>query len=369
VQTGAATSAPATAAPDKDKKKALSISDYSRWRTIEGAQISADGKWVAYVLRLTNVPTADAKPELHVLSLDTNKDTVILHASAPQFSPDSRWVVYQVEVPEPTRGAANRGGGGAGGPGGIVGPGGPPPSADSAADTSAAARARRANEPPRRRAELRELATGKTKHWADVSTATFSPTSTHLFLRRRPPTPPGAPSAGAAGGGGAPPAAPPGLFGGGGGSAASTMRGLDAYLYDLTTDKGQFLGSVGDAGFNKPGDLLAYTVEATVKDGNGLFVVDLANARTHVLDNDARVYSRMTWNEDGTAVAVLKAKDVTRMREKDNILIVFPNVRGMFATDATFTNRRLRPNSVVRMCRAAHSAGIERPISRGSLRR
>jgi dienelactone hydrolase len=331
VQTGAMTS---TATPDRDRKRALSTADYSRWRTIEGAQISPDGKWVAYVLRLTNVPTADTKPSLHILNLDTNKDTIILHASAPQFSPDSRWVVYQVDVPEPARGAGNRGG--AAGPAGIVGAGGPLPGVDSAADTSAAARARRANEPPRRRTELRELATGTTKHWADVATATFSPTSTHLFMRRRPPTTGGAQGAGSGGGGGAPPAAPQGPFGGGGGggSAASTMRGLDAYLHELSTGKGQFLGSVGDAGFNRPGDLLAYTVEATVKDGNGLFVVDLANARTHVLDNDARTYSRMSWNDAGTALAVLKAKDVTRMREKDNVLIVFPDVKATWAANS-----------------------------------
>jgi dipeptidyl aminopeptidase/acylaminoacyl peptidase len=111
------------------------------------------------------------------------------------------------------------------------------------------------------------------------------------------------------------------------------MRGLDAVLHDLNAAKSQFLGSVGDAGFNKRGDLLAYTVEATVKDGNGLFAVDLANARTYVLDNDARTYSRMTWNDDGNALAVLKAKDVTRMREKDNTLVAFPSVRAMFAAD------------------------------------
>src|SRR5688572_15610456 len=35
-------------------KKALTISDYSKWRSIEGAEISPDGKWVAYALRFMN---------------------------------------------------------------------------------------------------------------------------------------------------------------------------------------------------------------------------------------------------------------------------------------------------------------------------
>lgn len=324
VQTGA----PETRKADVDPKvkRALTINDYSRWRTIEGAQLSPDGQWVAYVLRRTNVPTADSKPELHLLNLVSNTDTVIHHASNPQFSRDARWIVYQIDIPQPNRGAGRVGGGAA--PPGIA--------TDSAAtDTSAAARARRANEPPPRRTELRELATGKTQQWADVATATFSPTSSHLLLRRRPPTPPGASGSGAGGGPGGPPAppadAPPvAQFGGGGSSAAAAMRGLDAVLHELATGRSQFLGSVGDASFNRKGDLLAFTVEATVKDGNGLFVVDLAVGRTHVLDNDARTYSRLTWNDEGTALAVLKAKEVTLMRERHNILVAYPNVRATF---------------------------------------
>ena len=83
-------------------------------------------------------------------------------------------------------------------------------------------------------------------------------------------------------------------------------RGVDVILLNLKTGRDQLLGSVGDIAFNKTGDLLAYTVDATVKDGNGLFVFDTRNGRITTLDNDARVYNRLTWNEDGTALAVLK---------------------------------------------------------------
>ena len=325
-QTGASTPANMAAKPaDKGSKRALTIADYARWRTIQSPVISPDGKWVAYVLRFTNVVTPDQKPELHILNLASNKDTVIQFATTPEFSSDSRWITYQIDIPQNNRaGAGNRPAGQ-----GLL------PGADSAAqnDTSAAARARRENQPPPRRAELRELATGKTQHWADVASTSFSPTATHLLVRRRPPTPPGA-AGGGAGGGGAPPAAPPGIegfFGGGGASAAQGMRGLDALLHDLNTSNSQFLGSVGDASFNRKGDMLAYTVEATVKDGNGLFTIDLASGRTHVLDNDAKTYSRLSWTDDGSGVAVLKAKEVTRMRERDNVLVAIPNVRAFMA--------------------------------------
>jgi dipeptidyl aminopeptidase/acylaminoacyl peptidase len=290
-------------------KRAMTIDDYSRWRTIEGAQISGDGKWVAYVLRNTNVPQADSKPVLYIRRLENNQDVTIADATNPTFSPDSKWITYQVEPPPPR---AGRGRGA-----------GTPTDSSAATDTTGGRGRAGATPPPARRTELRELATGSVQSWQDVASSTFSPTSSHLLLRRRPAGP--TPGAGAAGAGAPAPAGPPG-----GGAGSGVPRGTDALLHDLANSRSQFLGSIGDASFNRKGELLAYTVEATVRDGNGLFVIDLAGGRTHVLDNDAKNYARLTWNDEGTAVAVLKGREVPRMRERDNELIVFPNVRQAF---------------------------------------
>jgi dipeptidyl aminopeptidase/acylaminoacyl peptidase len=313
-QTGGAAASARALDADPKRKKVLSIADYSKWRSIQSATLSPDGKWVAYVLRFTNVVTPDQKPELHILNVATNRDTVIHFATTPEFSSDSRWITYQIDIPAPPR-AANRGG-------------------DSAVITgdSARSRAAAADSAMRRRAELRELATGRTQRWTDVANMEFSPTATHLFVKRRPPTPAGAANRGGAGGGG----------GGGGGfgqgdggaSAAENMRAADALLHDLASSKSQFLGSVGDASFNRKGDMLAYTVEATAKDGNGLFAIDLASGGTHVLDNDAKTYSRLSWTDDGSGIAVLKAKEVPKMRERDNVLVAIPNVRAVLAGTA-----------------------------------
>ncbi|MEP6620873.1 MAG: prolyl oligopeptidase family serine peptidase, partial [bacterium] len=175
-----------------------------------------------------------------------------------------------------------------------------------------------------RRFELRELATGKTQSWADMATASFSATASHLVLKRRP-----ANGAADAGGRGAGAGAAPGGAPGATAVAANpnAPRGSDVVLLDLATGRSQLLGSVGDIAFNKKGDLLAYTVDAAQRDGNGLFLVDLQAGRTDVLDNDARNYNRMTWNDEGTGIAVLKGREVDRMRERDNLLVVIPDVR------------------------------------------
>ncbi|HEU4990027.1 MAG TPA: prolyl oligopeptidase family serine peptidase, partial [Gemmatimonadaceae bacterium] len=167
------------------------------------------------------------------------------------------------------------------------------------------------------RIEVRELATGSTTVWHDMQSAEFSQTSRFVLLRNRAAVRAGRGGFGARGGGGADPGA----------------TGTDVILLDLATGRSRHIGSVGDAAFNRPGDLLAYTVDANAKDGNGLFVIDLASSATQALDNDARIYSRLAWNDSGTGIAVLKGLPVPKMRERDNVLLAVPNVRAAL-TDA-----------------------------------
>ncbi len=295
-------------------KKVLTVEDYTRWRNISGQQISGDGKWVTYGLSYTNTVPAEAKPVLHILNLETNQDVEVPNATGGTFSQDSRWIAYQVDP------SGGRGGRGARGRGAQPAGGG---------DTQGGAQGAQARgsgaEPPAapRRVELRNLSTGAVQSWQEIESFTFSADSTHVILRRRAA---GAAGAGAGGTGRSGAAA----AGGAGTEARSTPsgpRGVDVILLNLTAGRYQLLGSVGDIAFNKAGDLLAYTVDAALKDGNGLFVLDLRNGRVNVLDSDAKYYSRLTWSEDGLALAVLKGLDVEKMRERDNVLLAFPDVK------------------------------------------
>ena len=296
-------------------KKVLTVDDYSRWRSISGQAISGDGRWVACVLSYTNTVPTDAKPVLHLLNLETNQDVEIANATGGTFSADSHWIAYQVD---PSGGRGGRGG---------RGRGAAPAGGGDAQSGAPGVQGRGANATPPtppQRVELRNLATGDIQSWQDIESFTFSANSSHLILRRRP--------AAAAGVGGAGRGAAVSCAGGGAaatetGSAPSGPRGVDVILHNLTTGRHQLLGSVGDIAFNKAGDLLAYTVDAAAKDGNGLFVLDLRNGRVNALDTDAKNYNRLAWSEDGMALAVLKGLDVEKMRERDNVLLAFPSVQ------------------------------------------
>ena len=294
-----------------EPKKPLKVDDYPRWRSINESSISSDGNWVTYVLQQTNVAPGETKPVLHLVNLATNADTTVANGIGGVFSPDSKWIVYIVD---PTGGRGGRGRGAA------------PASDAGGAQTPEGQRGRGAAPTPPRRAELRNLATGTVQTWDDVQSFVFSPAATHLVLKRQPPQAAANATAGRGGAG----AAQPGAQAGGGAAAGAgpeaDPRGSDVILVDLKTGRSQIFGSVNDIAWTKKGDLLAYDVDGTVKDSNGLFVYDTHTARVTPLDNDAKIYNRLEWSDDGTALAVLKGAPVEHMRERQNVLLTFQNV-------------------------------------------
>ncbi|HEV3139870.1 MAG TPA: hypothetical protein VGY57_05115, partial [Vicinamibacterales bacterium] len=347
-------------------KKALTVEDYTKWKSISDAAISGDGKCVVYVLQTTNVPQDQARPVLHVLNLETNQDVAVANATGGTFSADSNWIAYQID-PSPGRGRGRGARGGAGNtpapttpvappatPGTppsppsdpAVPPGAPAPPAPATRSTASSQNApadaqqpgRGANAeapPPPRRVEVRNLASGNVQSFQDIGAFLFSPDSSLIVLKRRPPE--GAGSAARGGNaGGAAPAAP---ASGGRGSAAADRGpvGTDVIVLDLRAKTSQFFGSVADIAFNKKGDLLAYTVDAAIKDGNGLFVYDVRRGRIVPLDNDGKIYNRLAWSEDGTALAVLKGVDVDTKRERDNVLLAYTNVAASLGIETRTT--------------------------------
>jgi len=166
--------APARPRAQPPAKKPLTVEDYTRWRSITDQEISGDGKWVTYVLQLTNVPAPETKPVLHLLNPETNQDLAVPDATGGTFSPDSRWLAYQVD---PGRARRGRGGRGSAAPG---------PESPGAQGPQGAGRGGAEPIPPRR-AELRNLATGAVQAWQEIDAFLFSPDASYLILKRQRP--------------------------------------------------------------------------------------------------------------------------------------------------------------------------------------
>ena len=79
-------------------KKPLGVDDYTRWRSINGQEISGDGAWVTYGVALTNVAPNDTKPVLHLLNLATGQDVEVPNATGGTFSADSKWIAYTINT-------------------------------------------------------------------------------------------------------------------------------------------------------------------------------------------------------------------------------------------------------------------------------
>ena len=71
---------------------------------------------------------------------------------------------------------------------------------------------------------------------------------------------------------------------------APASNGADLILRDLTTGADHAIGNVDQYDFDDAGKLLAYTVDAVEKLGNGVYVLDPATGTTRALNTGAATY-------------------------------------------------------------------------------
>ncbi|MFN1835386.1 S9 family peptidase [Balneola sp. MJW-20] len=80
------------------QQKVLTIDDYTRWSQIRGTQISNNGQWMAYSLRPNG-----GDDTLHVTSLNNDTKYIIPNASGVVFSNDNKYAAYSISPDEDTR--------------------------------------------------------------------------------------------------------------------------------------------------------------------------------------------------------------------------------------------------------------------------
>jgi hypothetical protein len=109
----------------------------------------------------------------------------------------------------------------------------------------------------------------------------------------------------------------------GNGVANGDAKGSDFLLVHLNSDKKKNIGNVLEFAFNKTGDYLAYSIDAANQSGNGVYLLQLENGKTEIIDSDTATYKSINWTEKGEAFALLKLlKDKSFKQDHGKLLAI-----------------------------------------------
>ncbi len=248
--------------------KTLNVGDYSRWKRITAAGLSPDGVWMTY-----GYHPNDGDDTLFVKNLNDAKLYTIVRGAAPSFSDDSRWVGYYVSPPART------------GRDGGAGRGETPPNGRGGRGAAAA---------PARGFELLDLSTGAKWSAPNAEDFKFAKGSRFLAVHINRDS-----------------------------RTDTTHTGSDLLLRVLGPDATRNIGNVSQYAFNDAGTLLAYTVDAVEKMGNGIYLVDLASGATRALDATAATYDQIGWSAHGENLAVLRGNKENGEKQRANVLLAW----------------------------------------------
>ncbi len=233
--------------------------EYGKWETLLPAGtnggLSPDGKWIAYVVNRSN-----GENELRVTKVEDKSTKSIPFGTQPVFSSDSRWLSYSIGYSE-----------------------------------SQQEKMRKEKKAVKSKLGLMSLATGEQSVTEGIQTFAFSPTGTWIAMRRYPPEKTPVPSPVGSNADTADEENPP--------SATVIVRNLangrDTVLGNATEYVWQNLPSSGR--------LLAVAIATEDKTGNGIQVFDTATGSLRTLDSSSSIYSGLSWREDSSDLAALRA--------------------------------------------------------------
>ncbi len=102
--------------------------------------------------------------------------------------------------------------------------------------------------------------------------------------------------------------------------------GADLVVRDLGAGTTRNIGNVNLYEFDDTGHLLAYTVDAPDRLGNGVYLLDPSSGDTRVLNSSPMEYDQLAWSEDGANLAVLRGDKPKDAKQKENVLLTWTNV-------------------------------------------
>lgn len=238
------------------------FSDYGQWETLtrsgSNGGFSPDGQWLAYGINRTN-----GNNELRIKKLADGKTEVVLFGSQAVFSSDSRWIAYRIGYSETEQ-----------------------------------EKLKKEKKPVQNKLGLMNLTTGEMSTIDTIEAFSFSSDGAYLAMRRYRPE--------RVSGG----AAAPGR-GDGRENAPEEPLGMTIIIRQLSSGRDTTFGNVSQHIWqnSENSHLLAMTISADGKAGNGVHLFDPESTVLRVLDSSASVYTGLVWQKDAANLAVLKAVD------------------------------------------------------------
>ncbi len=128
----------------QDSKKVLNVDDYDRWSRITSVSLSDDGNWMTYGLSPNG-----GDDTLYIKNINSGKVFSDPYCDDPEFSHDSRWVIYKRNLKE-----------------------------------KEAEKLRKSKKPVYSKGVLMNLASGDKVEWEKVDDMSFSPKSDYLVIKK-----------------------------------------------------------------------------------------------------------------------------------------------------------------------------------------
>lgn len=258
---------------DAQTKPVPAPSDYSQWETLVtfGIQsLSPDGKWLAYGINRSN-----RNHELRITNVADGTTKTAAFGAQPVFSSDSRWVAYSIGYSEAEE-----------------------------------EKLKKEKKPVHRKLGLLNLASGEQTIVDGIESFAFSADGSDLAMRRYPPEKKATTDATVT-------------------ADADEAPGSTLIVRQLAAARDTSFGNVSEFAWQDirwRGRLLALTISAEDRAGNGVQLFDPDTGVLRVLDSSSSIYSRLAWRKDSSDLAVLRSKNEERREGATQVALVWTHL-------------------------------------------
>jgi dipeptidyl aminopeptidase/acylaminoacyl peptidase len=246
--------------------------DYGQWQSLGATALSEDGKWLAVV-----ISRVDGTSELDIHEVAAAGRAVgqpgglppyfvAKEGRAPEFSSDGAWAAYRIGVSEADR-----------------------------------EKLLEEKKPVRDQMGLLRLDPAGAKPEAvlvqDVTRFAFAPAAPYLAIQRYLPE-------------------------------GAKRKGSDLLVRNLATGAMTTFGNVAEFAWQDRGRLLALTIDADAKAGNGVQVFDPQTGQLRLLDSGEAAFSGLTWREKDDDLACFRSRSDDGYEEDTHIVLAWRDLAG-----------------------------------------